>query len=275
MKIQYLGTAAAEGVPALFCDCEVCRKARALRGKLVRTRSQALIDDQLLIDYPPDAFSHFLTYKIDTTKIRNLLITHVHEDHFYPPDFAYIRPHAFSTPPEDYKLRIYGSEDLVEPLAEAVEKSNGQLEVVVVKPFEPFEVGEYRVTALKATHGTAHPYIYLIEKGKTAMLYANDTGIFPEETIAYLSEHCPKLALVSFDCTGGAAQDLSYDSHMCLGRASYLRDEMDYAGFLTPKTIAVLTHFSHNGEQVSYDEFEDLAINEGFLTAYDGMIAEF
>lgn len=28
MKIKYLGTAAAEGVPAIFCRCEVCRKIK-------------------------------------------------------------------------------------------------------------------------------------------------------------------------------------------------------------------------------------------------------
>ncbi len=28
MKLQYLGTAAAEGIPALFCNCPVCTAAR-------------------------------------------------------------------------------------------------------------------------------------------------------------------------------------------------------------------------------------------------------
>ncbi len=27
MKIKYLGTAAYEGVPAMFCNCPVCKKA--------------------------------------------------------------------------------------------------------------------------------------------------------------------------------------------------------------------------------------------------------
>ena len=34
MKIHYLGTAAAEGWPALFCDCENCRRARIEKGKI-------------------------------------------------------------------------------------------------------------------------------------------------------------------------------------------------------------------------------------------------
>ena len=28
MKILYLGTGAAEGVPAVFCNCDTCREAR-------------------------------------------------------------------------------------------------------------------------------------------------------------------------------------------------------------------------------------------------------
>ena len=51
MKIKYLGTAAAEGVPAIFCRCEVCRKSKAAGGRNIRTRSQSIIDDRLLLDF--------------------------------------------------------------------------------------------------------------------------------------------------------------------------------------------------------------------------------
>ncbi len=33
MKLKYLGTAAAEGIPALFCRCEMCAYARKAGGK--------------------------------------------------------------------------------------------------------------------------------------------------------------------------------------------------------------------------------------------------
>ena len=44
MELQYLGTAAAEGWPALFCDCRICRHARETGGKELRTRTQSLVD---------------------------------------------------------------------------------------------------------------------------------------------------------------------------------------------------------------------------------------
>ena len=54
MKIRYLGTAAAEGWPALFCSCPICTHARTQGGKNLRTRTQAILDGELLIDFPPD-----------------------------------------------------------------------------------------------------------------------------------------------------------------------------------------------------------------------------
>ena len=32
MKLTFLGTSAAEGVPSLYCDCETCEKTRILKG---------------------------------------------------------------------------------------------------------------------------------------------------------------------------------------------------------------------------------------------------
>lgn len=82
MKFQYLGTAAAEGIPAIFCQCENCEKIRKKGGKNIRTRSQAIINDDLLIDFNADSYIHFLNNNIDTSKIKYCLITHTHSDHF-------------------------------------------------------------------------------------------------------------------------------------------------------------------------------------------------
>ena len=36
MKVCYLGTGAAEGIPALFCKCSYCEGVRVRGGKEVR-----------------------------------------------------------------------------------------------------------------------------------------------------------------------------------------------------------------------------------------------
>ena len=80
-KIQYWGTAAAEGVPGIFCNCETCRLAREEKGRKIRTRSQILINDDLLVDFGPDTYMHTLRYDFDLSRLPHVLITHPHEDH--------------------------------------------------------------------------------------------------------------------------------------------------------------------------------------------------
>jgi len=88
MKIQYLGTAAAEGWPGIFCNCPVCREAVRRGGKNIRSRSQALVDDSLLIDFPPDSYYHMIQYHVPMAAVQNILLTHAHQDHFYPMDLT-------------------------------------------------------------------------------------------------------------------------------------------------------------------------------------------
>ena len=51
MKITYFGTGGGAGVPEIFCSCRVCEVARQRRGRDIRTRSQAAINDDLIIDF--------------------------------------------------------------------------------------------------------------------------------------------------------------------------------------------------------------------------------
>ena len=58
MKIKFYGTSAGGGIPEIFCYCRVCEYARQHGGKDIRTRSQAVIDDCLGMEYPVDTFAH-------------------------------------------------------------------------------------------------------------------------------------------------------------------------------------------------------------------------
>lgn len=274
MKIKFLGTAAAEGIPAPFCACENCQKARRLGGRNLRTRSQTLIDGQLLIDWNGDTFSNAWRYGIDLFRVNHCLITHAHEDHWMPHDLLFAKK-PFAHVPEDWKgFRIYGSRDL-EPLMKMVRSWNVQgVEHTEVLPFVPFSVGAYTVTALKAYHGTENPYVYAISDGSKTILYGHDTDIFRDETWAYLKESNLHFDLVSLDCTEGAMEDLNYHGHGCLGRDIRFRSLLKEAGVADENTVFVLNHFSHNGLHSCYDEFAPIAQKEGFVTAYDGLELE-
>ena len=99
MKVTYLGTAAAEGFPALFCNCPACREAARLGGRNIRTRSQALINRDLLLDLPPDTYLHKLQNGLDLSEVRYLFVTHWHMDHFYPPELTVRRSWTSTAPP--------------------------------------------------------------------------------------------------------------------------------------------------------------------------------
>lgn len=275
MKLQFLGTAAAEGVPSLFCQCEVCRKARERGGREIRSRSQAIVNDRLMIDFPCDTFSHVTQHGIDLSRVRNFLITHVHGDHTFPWELCNIRRGRAHFREDGIDgVHFYGSEDVAPRFEAQIKEVVDRIHVHTVAPFAPFTVENMKITALKAKHGTAHPYIYMIEDGNSAMLYGHDTDVFCEETWEYLKGASVVFDLVSLDCTGGAHEDLNYSGHMCLGRNITCRNRMMECGIANGDTVFVLNHFSHNGLNVNYLEFSQLAQQNGFEISYDGMTVE-
>lgn len=272
MKLQYLGTAAAEAIPCLFCDCEVCRKARELGGREIRTRSQALINDQLLIDFPADTYFHAMTHNMDFSKINHCLITHVHKDHFSIQELAYLRKGFVSRVFEGYRgFHLYGSAEAEAESAELLAPCAEQVHFHRVELSEPFCIEDFTVTPLKARHGTQDPRIYLIQQGGKTLLWAHDTDIFPEETWDYLQALSPKLDAVSMDCTGCADEELAYHGHMCLGRNEKCRERLQQMGLAHKDTVFILNHFSHNGSNANYKDFTKLAQPRGFAVTYDGM----
>ncbi len=275
MKIKYLGTAAAEGTPALFCRCEVCKKARAVGGRNIRTRSQSIIDDHLLIDFSADTYMHCLRDNIDLMDIKSCLITHAHEDHLYPRDIPMRIPDNFANfcGEEVTPLHFYGSDTSLNVIRELytydtmIEKN--VIELHPVTPYEPFTVEEYTVTPLKADHDQkTDPLIYIISDGKKTMLYGHDTGYFLEETWEYLEREKPMFDYVSLDCTG--MFENYRKGHLGLNSGIEVKERMIETGVADSHTIFCFNHFSHNGG-ATYDEFAPAAAEKGFLVSYDSM----
>lgn len=278
MKLRYLGTAAAEGWPAIFCECEACRKAREAKGRNIRTRSQALLDDRLLIDLPPDTYHHCLSFGLDLTHLENVIFTHSHGDHFYPEELTY-RSDGFAVYGPNVKpLTVWGPSSVGQKLESLQQPGSfGDDGRVVYRPltaFEPVVVDGYTVTPLPANHDPkATPLIFQITDGTRTLLYGNDTGLPGEAVWQYWKEHPVHFDFVSLDCTGGARQGWR-DGHMCLETNRELVQKLRDAGLIGDTTVVCLTHFSHNG-LLTYDELRPKADELGWLVAYDGMTVEF
>lgn len=88
------------GWPALFCTCDNCRRAAKAGGRNLRTRSQAAVDDKLLIDFPADTLAHMYYSGLDLPRIRDCIITHSHSDHLYPADLE-MRLDGYAVPGDD------------------------------------------------------------------------------------------------------------------------------------------------------------------------------
>jgi len=277
MKFQYLGTAAYEGIPASFCNCEVCEKSRKQGGRNIRTRTQALVDDRLLIDFPADSYIHSLVYGFNLSDIRTVIVTHDHGDHFYPEELLGRCP-GFGHMPKGEELIIYGSRPTIDHFDAATDFAQwpreGYLLGKEVMPYVAFEAEGYTIIPLKADHAPSlEPVFYSIEKNGKRMLYAHDTGYFPEETWEFLKQMDGVFDFVSLDCTEILMDDLR-ENHMGLQACVDVKERLIKMGRCDTHTIFCLNHFSHNGG-ATYDVMCRVAEEQGFLVSYDGLTLEF
>lgn len=268
MKIKFLGTAAAEGWPALFCECEACLKARKSGGRNIRTRSSCVIDDVYMVDFPPDTYMHVLNNNLVLSSIKYLIITHSHEDHFYPQDI-HMRKEPYAHIHSNDPLFIYGNSKVKKGFdyTNAEIDGEGRLIFQEVYPYIQFKAGKAQVTPLLANHTQGEQcYIYLVNLGGKVLLYGHDTGYFPEQTWEVLKGTPIDIAL--FDCTDGAGKCTDY--HMGFPAVLRVKDRLVQQGCTSDHTLYVITHFSHNGKLL-HDELVSIAHPYGFITAFDGM----
>ncbi|WKF71251.1 MBL fold metallo-hydrolase [Pediococcus pentosaceus] len=272
MKIKYLGTGAAERVPAIFCNCKICRNAREVGGREIRTQTQFIIDDRLLIDFPGDSYLHLLKYKIDFSKFNNLLLTHWHSDHLYAEDIAYRMSNYANN--VDNLLNVYGNEtvqDFYNRAFELEERTDKKrIMYHMIKPYQKFKIDVYTVFPLPAQHGKFQEdcFIYAINDGKNTFLDTHDTGYPTLEMFNYLEKNNLVFSLVSIDCTGQV--DESVAPHMNWKEALKFIEELKKRNLITLETKFVINHFSHNGG-LTYEEMSKISEKHGIITSYDGL----
>ncbi|MBQ9544033.1 MAG: hypothetical protein IJV00_02765 [Clostridia bacterium] len=272
MKLTYLGTAAAEGWPAVFCECPNCKRARELGGKNVRTRSQALVDGELLIDFPVDTYYHSLSAGIELSKIEDVIVTHTHPDHFSPYDLAY-KGEVYSARLEQKKITFHGNAAVKKRLGEIPYMIEENVGYEYLPPFVPTRIGNFEVTALKANHKRDEDaYVYLIVRDKKRLLYLHDTGYLYPQTIEYLEGLGISADLVSFDCTGCVKRWIK--NHMGFYEAFALSRALELRGIIRPDTVKMVNHFSHNGAW-DHETLCREADKLGFGVSYDNLTVEF
>ena len=281
MKIRYMGTAALERIPAIFCNCPNCQKALAAGGKNIMTRSQALIDDQLLVDLNSETYTHFLEMGKTLWDIEHVLITHAHCDHFTFEEFCCRIPGKTATIKAE-KLKVYTSAGVIQNMWDTLntridkytKKIPERVEFVPMDYFKPLQVGDYTVTPLPANHAEEEQaFLFLIEKDGKTLFYGNDTGYFDEQIDQWLADNGKYIDLLSLDCTKGDVER-TYKTHMSMSEGRSIADRFLEKGIIDEKTKLYFTHFSHKCEMI-YDELKVAAVKYGFQATYDGLEVEF
>lgn len=272
MRITYLGTAAAEGFPAVFCNCEYCRQARKTGGKNIRTRSQALVNDNLLIDFPADTYSHFLRNEIEGDKLRYLLVTHSHTDHFYPYDLE-MRQGCYAHNMRAQTLEMFCGEGVKRRFLEMGRKTEN-IVLNLINPYEKIEFGEYTVYPLPAKHYDGDGALFYIIQADKTVLYAHDTGYFYEEVFDFIEEKEFKFDLVSYDCTNVDIHISDDGTHMGIENIVRVDERLANIGATHENTVKVINHFSHNACPL-HDVLENRVKDLGYLVSYDGMVLDF
>ena len=267
MKLTFLGTAAAEGFPAVFCNCEYCNEARRLGEKNIRSRSQALINDDLLIDLPADTYWHFIKNGIEGDKIKYLLVTHSHQDHLYASELD-MRHGAYAHETRAPELKVFCSEGSYKKITSSISKPKG-FSVTLVNPFETFSIGEYEITPLPARHKPGDGAVFYIIKGEKTILYAHDTGYFYNEVFEYIEKEKIYFDMISLDCTNVGLPARDDGGHMGFENIIRLTKRLEDIKAVDCKTVKYVNHYSHNGNPIHH-LLENRAAEIGFKASFDG-----
>lgn len=277
MKIRFLGTAAAEGFPAVFCNCEYCKNVRLLGGGEFRTRSQVLIDGALSVDYPPEAYANSLKFGVELGKLKYILATHSHMDHFYAHDFI-LRGYKYASVDQPV-LHIYGNKEVEKVFCECTAREmKPQVAPNIVfhtlKPYMCLQVGEYKVLTIPAMHSkTENCLLYYIENSGKGYLHLYDTGGLEDKTFKFLVENRAFAQTVAIDCTFADHSAGEGARHMGISEVMSIKQRLMESGVTDENTKIIITHFSHNSNPVRA-RLAELEKRYNVIAAYDGVEIE-
>lgn len=289
MRITFLGTAAAELYPGVWCQCDYCSYARKHGGRNIRFNSAIHFAEKCLVDLPPDTVNGAIKYGIDLLATELLLCTHSHGDHFHPSLLQWrYRVHGVDSMSESDRavaycarfgdlpqLRIFGNRKVFEKLSPFLlryELADHALDFTIVEAYHEYSCAGVDFIPMIASHVDANEergLIYLIgAQGKT-FLYATDSGTYTDRTRDCIRAH--KVDAVIMECTYGQAE--KGGGHMSF---SQMEAEVRFfieSGVFTGAPRVYLTHLSPH-RTPPYDQLSEALNGTCISSAYDGMVLD-
>ena len=283
MKITFLGTAAATACPLVFCRCAACRMAWKRGGKDFRRRSSVLIGDDLLIDLGPDVMSAAFAFGADISRVRYLLQTHSHSDHF---DAGHLITRLADYATSDtLPLELCASPETLRHMSERLAREEDGAALLTpewqerlnltVRPMrhgDVIDLGMRRITAVGSNHDPHDgSLLWAIEEDGAAFLYATDTMKFTDEAIGLFRSRGFRFDAVAIDHTYGPGTPGG--GHLCANEVIAEIGRLRTAGVLSDSCRILATHISHEGMPL-HDELSEFASAHGYGIAWDGLTVE-
>lgn len=272
-ELLICGSGASEAIPAVFCDCALCRQAWKNGGKDIRSRTAYMLGDEIRIDYGPDAMLHRWRFHLHYENLRHLFISHAHKDHFSPLEMNY-HYHDELGPAilKDLTLTLHGTRPVMDKFHENLVKDFSRMRMILdeldpVRDHRTLENG-IQVTSLAANHDCpgAVNYIFTMPDGFTFFI-GTDSGVFREETWAIFREF--HFDLMVLDGTAGKLNIVG-SHHTAKQVAEAVRRFRDEK-IIDSGTRLVTNHFAHCGGMLHAD-LEAFYRPLGMEPGYDGMV---
>ena len=224
MKVLFLGTGAN--------DWSLCEKQKA---DFYRRNASVLIDECILIDPGPGVIDAINEYSVDIKKIKYILNTHKHDDHFNPDTLKYL--------------------------------TDSGAEFIECEEECEFNLGSYMVKAVGGHHRVPVLH-YLISDGKKRMFYGLDGAWLMYNEVEAIKESTVDFAVLD-GTIGFRDGDYRIFEHNNLNMVIEMKKTLsDYVDRFCISHMAYTLHTDHDSLVSDMNKY-------GIEVAFDGMETEF
>ena len=247
MRLTLLGTGDAAGMPLYGCDCDRCIMARR-NPECRRGPTSALLE----IDnkrYLIDAGLMDIADRFPASTLDGIFLTHFHPDHVQ--GLFHLRWGIGDKIPVYCPTDNTGCADLL--------KHPGILDFQVQRKYEPFSIGELKITPVPLIHSKP-TFGYLFEMDGHRIAYLVDTKDIPPRVEEFLREK--QLDVVVIDtCSPPGVENRNHNN---------LDETLSLHQRINPKKT-IMTHISHDLDLWLSDNLDSLP--ETVISGYDNCIA--
>ena len=251
-KLTFLGTAADDFSPRLKTDCKDCFELDARRASCI------LVGEKYLIDCGMYVMESIRIAGVDTGKITDIFVTHLHTDHFVA-EYAEQIAAGHEKP-----VRLWVRRDAQLPAMENVE-------VVYLPRHTEVEVEEgVSVVSMDANHDAkSFPQHFVFNIHGKKLLYALDGGWLLNESYNFMRGLKVDMAVLDATC-GDYLGEWRIGEHNTIPMIRVMVPSLKTVGVFNDETRIYLSHIAPTLHAPHAEIMESVA-NDGLLVAYDGL----